>query len=157
MNIERREEENTNGCDSEEAVEDISVNASLGGSGIGSSLGSSARGLRSRISATRVDEGIADGLSDDRNGLGGTVVERSLVNGLEAGLLAVVEANTKLDLGDGAFVCRPYELRWRERNIINIPKLPMELEVAVPVAATAESAVAASGEEASEALVLGWF
>jgi hypothetical protein len=46
---------------------------------------------------------VSTNLSDDVDILGRTVVEGNLVHGFEAALLAAIEANAKLNLGDRAF------------------------------------------------------
>ena len=68
----------------------------------GSILRLLAKVLRRLVRLALVGQSVADELSDDVDVLRGAVVEGRLVNGLERRLLAVIEANTKLDLGDRA-------------------------------------------------------
>ena len=83
-------------------VERISLDTGLLGlSGRCSSLGSRAKVPRSLVGTTLVDEGVANGTGDDVDVLRATLVERSFVDGLEAGFPAVIEALAELDLGDG--------------------------------------------------------
>jgi len=89
--------------DAELSVEAISLAAGLGCTGVGSSLSLGANALGSVVGSARVYEGVAHELSYDSDGLGRPVVERRLVDGLEARLFAIIEASGELDLGDGTF------------------------------------------------------
>lgn len=99
-----------NGCHScevrlnaKDGVERIGLTTGLRSDSISSRLRRCARVLGGLVGTARVHKGVADELRDDIDVLSRAVVEGSLVDGLEAGLLAVVEANAELNLRDSAF------------------------------------------------------
>lgn len=98
------------GCDSgkvrldpKDGIERIGLTTGLRSDGVSSRLRGCARVLGGLVCTAGVHKGVADELRDDIDVLSRAVVEGSLIDGLEAGLLAVVEANAKLDLRNSAF------------------------------------------------------
>jgi hypothetical protein len=92
----------TYGLDVEDCVEEISLYTSLGSTSVSGGLRFCASVLGCLVSAARVGQLVTDELGNDVNVLSRAVVEGSLVDGLERGLLAVVEADTEFNLRNTA-------------------------------------------------------
>jgi uncharacterized membrane protein YgcG len=92
----------TYGLDVEHCVEEIGLYTGLGSTSVSSSLSLRTSVLSRLVSAARVGQLVTDEFGNDVDVLSRAVVEGSLVDGLERGLLAVVEADTEFNLRDTA-------------------------------------------------------
>lgn len=90
------------GCEAEDRIEEVGLLARLGRAAVGRRLRLLARILGSLIRTALVCQGVANELGDNADGLCGGVVVRLEIDGLKRRLLAVVEADSELDLGNGA-------------------------------------------------------